>query len=273
MAPLEPWLARCPGCAFLASSLTPGAGTGVAGLDAVRLLNFETLLDRLARTRALDGARLLEVGCAKGWFLDAAQRRGARVHAIEPEEANALEARAKGHAVDAGFFPDDLANRGPYDIVVFNDVFEHLPDPAAAITAVEALLSPGGIAVLNLPSSAGALYRIATLMDRAGSPAALDRLWQKGLPSPHVSYFDARNLELLARRHTRLERVDLFRLATMRREGLRARVKSVNRGLAGEVLLAGAYAFSFLERWLPADIMVMVLAKPATGGPGPAAAR
>lgn len=259
MAARKPWLARCPGCGYLGSTLTPGAGTGIEGLDAVRQMNFETLLDRLERTRPLAGLRLLEVGCAKGWFLDAARRRALRIHAIEPEAANAREAQAKGHAVETGFFPEHLVDRGPYDLIVFNDVFEHLPDPGGALAAVERLLAPGARAVLNLPSSNGALYRIATLMDRLGYAAPLDRLWQKGLPSPHVSYFNARSLERLARRHTRLVPTDTFPLVTVRRAGLRARVKSVNRGVMGEALLAGAWLFSFMAPWLPADIMVMVL--------------
>ena len=265
MAAAKDWLWRCPGCRYLGSTLAAGAGTGIEGLDTVRLMNFETLLDRLETRRPLQGARVLEVGCAKGWFLDAAVRRGARVHAIEPEMANAQEARGRGHDVETGFFPADLVDRGPYDLVVFNDVFEHLPDAGGAIAAVEALLVPGGLAVLNLPSSNGALYRIATLMDRAGYGTPLDRLWQKGLPSPHVSYFDARNLEALAGRHSGLCRADLFALTTVRREGLRQRVKSVNGGLVGEVLLAGAWVFSFVARRLPADIMVLVLARPASG--------
>lgn len=262
---LKDWLQRCPKCRYLCSSLPPGAGTGIEGLEAVRRANFETLLDRIEHHRPLAGARLLEVGCARGLFLAAAARRGALVRGIEPESRNAAVAQAAGFAVDDGFFPQDLADPGPYDLVVFNDVFEHLPHPERALKDVERLLRPGGIAVLNLPTSDGALYRIATLLDRAGVSAPFDRLWQRGLPSPHVSYFNEANLSALACAHTGLRRIDSVRLRSVSRNGLYHRVKSVNGGVKGDVLFAGAWAFSLLAGLLPADIMALIFERPANG--------
>jgi SAM-dependent methyltransferase len=266
---VKDWLMRCPRCGYLASTLPPGAGTGIDGLEAIRRANFETLLDRLAKHRPIAGRRLLEVGCAKGLFLEAATRRGALVHAIEPELENARIARARGRTVEDGFFPQDLADKGPYDVIVFNDVFEHLPEPAQALAAVEALLRPGGIAIINLPTSDGFLYQTASALDRLGFNSSFDRLWQKGLPSPHVSYFNAANLLALARAHTRLEPLDSFRLKSVERKGLYDRVKSVNGGIGGDVLFAGAYAFSFAADFLPSDIMALLLERPVyTGGGG-----
>ncbi len=185
------WLVRCAACGFLASTLAPGAGTGIEGLDALRRANFENVLDRLEQHRKLAGLRLLEVGCSTGLFLEVAARRGADVQGIEPELKNALFSRKKGLRVQSGFFPQDLDDRGRYDIIAFNDVFEHLPDPVESLKAVEQLLRPFGIAILNLPSSDGVLYKTATLLDRVGYGAPLERLWQKGLPSPHVSHAGA----------------------------------------------------------------------------------
>jgi SAM-dependent methyltransferase len=256
------WLQRCPECRYLCSSLPPGAGTGIEGLEAVRRANFETLLDGIARHRPLAGARLLEVGCARGLFLDAARRRGVVVRGIEPERANAQIAQRAGFAVDDGFFPQDLTDKGPYDLVVFNDVFEHLPRPERALQDVEGLLAPGGMAVLNLPTSDGALYKIASVLDRLGLSDPFDRLWQRGLPSPHVSYFNAANLTALALAHTSLRPIGSVRLRSVERSGLYSRVKSVNGGLKGDVLFAGAWAFSFLAGMLPSDIMALLFAKP-----------
>lgn len=262
MAVRKGWLARCTACGFLASNLPAGAGTGIEGLETLRQANFERILDRLAKHRPLAGARVLEVGCAKGLFLEAALRRGAEARGIEPELRNAEFARERGFKVEDGFFPNDLSDPGPYDVIVFNDVFEHLPNPAGMLRTVEALLAPAGIVVLNLPTSDGFLYKTATLLDRLGFGTAFDRLWQKGLPSPHVSYFNARNLGDLARRHTQLMPLDRMRLASVDRNGLYQRVKSVNRGPAGDVLFAGAWAFSYVAELLPSDIMALFLMRP-----------
>lgn len=259
-----PEIARCPGCGYFRSSFAAGSGTGVEGLEALRRENFETILDTLARIRPLDGARLLEVGCAKGWFLEAARNRGMVVTGIEPELANQRIASAKGFEVVHGFFPVAAQGTGPFDVVAFNDVFEHLPDPVAAIRAVSDVLSPGGIAAINIPSSRGVLFRLARLVERAGVSAPWDRLWQRGMPSPHISYFDAVNLVRLAVRHSELRELRAIGLKSMSRDGLRARVKSANPGPTGEVLFAIAWVMSFVVGWLPSDIVLVVLQKTAT---------
>jgi 2-polyprenyl-3-methyl-5-hydroxy-6-metoxy-1,4-benzoquinol methylase len=255
------WLQACPVCGFLSSSLTAGSGTGIDGLDQLRRDNFEVLLDRLQRLRPLAGVSLLEVGCAKGWFLEAASKRGARVHGIEPEDANVAIARASGLTVEAGFFPADLRDRGPYDMIVFNDVFEHLPEPAVAIGDVAALLAPGGLALLNLPSSNGTFYRLARLLSVLGIHGPFERLWQKGFPSPHVSYFNPANLAALVERYSDLGAVDRFALGTVSRAGLRERIASSHKGVAGHVMFAAIWPLSFVLPLLPADIQVGVFRK------------
>lgn len=253
------WTWRCPDCHFMASNLAAGGGTGVAGLEALRRQNYETILDRLAVQRPLRGLRLLEVGSAWGWFLQAAEARGMIARGIEPEAANVHLATQEHLAVDHGLFPQDLTDRGPYDLIVFNDVFEHLPNPVAMLAVTEVLLASDGMVVINLPSSRGVMFRVARLLDRGGVHGPHERLWQRGFESPHVSYFAPRNLELLATRHTALTVTDQFALPAVSRRGLRARVRASHRGPVGLGLLATVWLASFLLRWLPSDIEVMVL--------------
>jgi len=252
------WLDACRNCGFLASTLVPGAGTGIDGLEDLRRSNFERLLDALEPLRPLAGARLLEVGCAKGWFLTTAARRGAIVRGIEPELSNAEIARSTGLTVESGFFPADLRDHGPYDIIVFNDVFEHLPHPGAAIEDVEALLSPGGLVVINAPSSSGTLYAIASFLAAFGIHGPFERLWQKGFPSPHLSYFDPASLKQLVQRHSGLKAAAQFPLVTVTRRGLAARIASSHPGVAGKGMLVAIWGLSFVLPLLPADIQVAV---------------
>src|SRR6185312_306749 len=243
--PLKPWLSRCEDCRFEFSHLTEGGGATIEGLETLRRVNFELLLDRLERRLPLAGVRALEVGPADGWFLEAAARRGVKISGIEPDPALAEDARARGLSVETGFFPDDLKDQGPYGLIVFNDVLEHVPNPGAALRRTAALLAPGGLAAINLPSSGGALYRAAKLMDRLGYEAPLIRLWQKGLPSPHLSLFNARNLRRLAE-DSGFEHVDTFALRTLAREGLRERIATTHGGVAGALLFAGIWLLSFV---------------------------
>ena len=164
------WQFRCPKCDLYHSTLVPGPGTGIEGLEDLRRANFELMLDRAEKARSLSGLRLLEVGSAKGWFLEAATRRGMVAHGLEPEEANVRIARSNGLSAESGFFPADLQDHGPYDVIAFNDVFEHLPSPVLAIRRVEELLSVDGTVVINLPSSEGALFGSPHCLRRWGSP-------------------------------------------------------------------------------------------------------
>src|ERR1043165_3751501 len=170
------WLYHCSRCRFLISTLTPAQGTGVAGLEQLRRHNFEVMLDRIEQIQPLRGTRMLEVGSAWGWFLEAAQRRHAKIRGIEPEGANAEVSKRRGFDVETGFFPESLKDRNLYHIIVFNDVFEHIPNPSAVLKEVEKLLNPSGMVVFNLPSSDGILFKIATMLDVFGAGSWLERM-------------------------------------------------------------------------------------------------
>lgn len=255
------WLYRCKTCGFFASTLRPAEGTGVAGLEELRRHNFEIMLDRLEEMSPLTGIRILEVGSAWGWFLEAAQRRGAKVQGIEPEEANAELTRQRGFDVETGFFPANLRNNGPYDAIIFNDVFEHLPNPSRMIGEAEKLLNPSGMVVLNLPSSDGILFKIATLFDTCGSHDWLERLWQKDFPSPHVSYFNPDNLKLLVENHTNLTCIMIFSLNSVARDGLASRIGSSHKKLSRIIAFISVWLLSFILPILPSDIHVAVFYK------------
>src|SRR4051812_15992521 len=88
------WLLRCRTCGFRRSTLAMAIGDDrtagaidedlrAAGLERLRRNNFERLLDRLCRQIEPHGANLLDIGCAHGWFLEAAARRGFRVAGVQ----------------------------------------------------------------------------------------------------------------------------------------------------------------------------------------------
>jgi SAM-dependent methyltransferase len=204
---------------------------------------------------------VLEVGSAWGWFLEAAERRGAKVRGIEPEIENAELSRQRGFDIESGFFPADLQNRVPYDMIVFNDTFEHIPNPSLLVAEIQKLLATGGLMVLNLPSSDGALFRIAIILDALGWHSWLNRLWQKGCPSPHVSYFNPSNLRGLVEHRSDLKLVTMFPLHSVSRDGLMARIRRSHRGARGLMAFLGVWALSFILPILPSDIQVAVFRK------------
>ncbi|MYM37219.1 methyltransferase domain-containing protein [Duganella sp. FT94W] len=269
---LAPWHAICPVCRYESAALAPTINDAQAherlneadreaGLRAIRAENFRAIADA-ARAHARPGARtLLDVGCAHGWFLEQAGRHF-EVLGMEPDQAVAARTGARGLAVRCGYFPDALRLDELFDVIVFNDVIEHIPDIGGALAACHARLRDDGLLVLNLPNSGGLFYRLAKLLTHCGWRQPFERLWQKGLPSPHVHYFNSANLTALLRRHG--FRLQLRReLPAVRASGLLARLRCT--GDSGALVQYASYAAVLcmlpLLRLFPSDIVVCLFRK------------
>ncbi|WP_161809616.1 class I SAM-dependent methyltransferase [Stenotrophomonas terrae] len=232
------------------------------GLNDLRKRNFATLESDLARrvTAAEEGrARMLDVGCAHGWFLEASHA-DFDVIGIEPDVRVADAAAARGLAIRSGFFPEALEADERFDVIVFNDVLEHIPDIGAALRACVERLQPGGWVVVNSPARTGVLYQLSVLMARLGLPASFDRMWQKGFPSPHVHYLDDVSIQAIAA-HAGLTVADVSTLPSLSTRGLYARIRADRNvsfakaaGVASVLTLA-----SPALKMLPADIKVWML--------------
>jgi SAM-dependent methyltransferase len=100
----------------------------------------------------LDGKFLVEIACNDGTLLT---RFGCRALGVEPAGGPAAAARAKGLRVVHEPFGLETARRivadhGPADVVVANNVAAHVADLHDFFAGVEHLLAPGGVAVLEV---------------------------------------------------------------------------------------------------------------------------
>ena len=267
------WLSRCGVCGVLSSSLqvaipAQAAEAGIdeaareTGLATLRRHNNARLLEVLKRL-APGGGRLLDVGCGPGFLLAQAKAAGFAAEGLEPD-ANVVEAaRRHGAQVRHGYFPDQLAPGETFDVIVFNDVLEHIPSLRAALAAAARHLAPGGVLCLNCPDRRGLFYRVADLLDRLGLGGPYGRLWQRGLPSPHVWYFTPDLLDRATERHG-FEPAARARLASVELEGLWSRIRLDRKAsLAGSL---AAYAFTVgvypLQAALPSDATACFYRKP-----------
>jgi SAM-dependent methyltransferase len=267
-----PWHATCPSCAYESGALQGAINEqhGASqldeharelGLKALRLENFKLIVEHARRYAGRGATRLLDVGSAHGWFLEAA--RGAfDVLGVEPDAVIGGQAAARGLPVRAGYFPDALDGDERFDVIVFNDVIEHIPDIEGALAACQQRLNPGGILILNLPSSRGFFYRLSKLFASAGLDGPFERMWQKGLPSPHVHYFNPANLALLVGPRG-FELVHSGELPALRAKGLLERLRCVGNRSALALYfqyLAILCAMPVL-RAFPSDIILCIFRK------------
>jgi 2-polyprenyl-6-hydroxyphenyl methylase/3-demethylubiquinone-9 3-methyltransferase len=105
-------------------------------------------IDRLA---ALEGKRVVDVGCGGGILAEAMAGRGARVTGIDLS-AKPLRV-AQLHALESGIDVDyreasaevlAAESPGSFDVVTCMEMLEHVPDPASSVRACGALAKPGG---------------------------------------------------------------------------------------------------------------------------------
>jgi len=121
------------------------------------------------------GGRLLELGCAYGFFLAAAKPHF-DVTGVELAADAAAHARGQGLNVITGAADEAmLAELAPFDVIVLLDVIEHLPDPAGTLALCERHLNPGGIIVIATGDFGALPARLAAARWRLMTPP--QHLW------------------------------------------------------------------------------------------------
>ena len=117
------------------------------GAEPVLRREFRQTVDLIRSLRP--GGRLLELGCAYGFFLSEAAPHY-DVTGIELAAEAAEQARSRGLRVITGVADEaTLATLGQFDVIVLLDVIEHLPQPRDTLALCERHLNPGGIIVIT----------------------------------------------------------------------------------------------------------------------------
>ncbi len=102
--------------------------------------------------RFIQPGNLLDIGCAAGFFLDEANRRGWSVQGLDVSgfAVNYVTDRF-GFDARQGSILDLDYPENHYDLITMWDVIEHVPDPMSQIEKVASLLRPGGVFALATP--------------------------------------------------------------------------------------------------------------------------
>jgi SAM-dependent methyltransferase len=104
--------------------------------------------------RHVPSGRLLDVGCAHGFFMAEARALGFEATGVEAHPDMAAFARqALGFPVVEGRWSEVTPPPGPFDVITFNDALEYMPDPVGALERAARLLSPRGIVFVKTPNA------------------------------------------------------------------------------------------------------------------------
>lgn len=168
----------------------------------------------LAVMAALVGERkrVLDVGCAGGYFAKLLSRRGCEVIGIDAnpeavERAHRFCVSAYAGDLDRAHLRDILPAALRFDVVVFGDVLEHLRDPMRLLEEARSLLTEEGYVVASIPNVAHGAVRLSLLS------GAFDYQRLGILDDTHLRFFTAKTVEELflsaGFRLTRVERTKL----------------------------------------------------------------
>jgi len=136
--------------------------------------------------RSVGVGSLLDVGCAAGFLVDEARRRGWTAQGVDLSEDMTAWGRSHLDApVQTLPFSDLDLPPSSLDAVTMRDYIEHSKDPLADVTKARTLLRPGGVLALSTGDIGSFIARVSGAR------------WHLLTPRHHLFYFDRKMLRLL----------------------------------------------------------------------------
>lgn len=124
--------------------------------QVLQIEKFDILLKRMCGTRIKKNARILDVGCANGIWLDEIYNMGWKnitgVDLYIPEEKMRHK---KWRFVSGEIF--DLYHE-KYDFISLNHSFEHMENPLSVLKKINDLLTDNGLCMISIPLVGGDAY-------------------------------------------------------------------------------------------------------------------
>ncbi|MBI4160712.1 MAG: class I SAM-dependent methyltransferase [Candidatus Yanofskybacteria bacterium] len=158
--------------------------------------------------------RLLDVGCALGFFLETAQHKGWDVRGIDISQyAIAAAKKRLGNNVFCGILQEGIFPDNYFDVITYWDCIEHVPDPDLQIRLSAKILKKKGILLLMTPDAGSVVAKLAG-----------DK-WMGYKDREHLFYFSRTGLKILLERNG-------FRLVAMHSAGKHVTLDLFTRRLA-----------------------------------------
>lgn len=165
-----------------------GISAGTEGAPALmKKATFAVRLNKLPPF--IHAGKVLDIGCASGFFLEVARDAGWDVYGVELSDfAAALAQKKFGDRIFAGTLEDAKYPDSSFDLVTLSDLLEHVPVLDAFIKQVKRILKSGGHLMIVTPNVAGLSARI------------MGKHWIH-YKTEHLYYFSPRTLRQLFERH------------------------------------------------------------------------
>lgn len=144
------------------------------------------------------GARLLDIGCGRGYLLRLAQAHGFEVYGLDSSRRQ-IEGLAPifGQRVARVVVGEEQIPWQGFDVITVSHVLEHLAEPGAVLNEVRGLLDRDGILFIAVPDIDSVQFKL------------FGKRWDVVNPLAHLQYFNEASLTRLLEQcgFTKLERV------------------------------------------------------------------
>lgn len=129
---------------------------------------------------------ILDVGAGAGLLLSQAKTRGWNVFGVELSDFGPEYAKEKfGIKINQGTLLDNKFEGSFFDVVIFQDTIEHVPNPAELLNEINRILRPGGLIIISTPNFNSIGRRV------------LGRAWALISPAEHLCLFTPHTLKVI----------------------------------------------------------------------------
>jgi SAM-dependent methyltransferase len=172
-------------CVDTKDLVQPAASADTTGARARR---WWVGIDNQGQYLVRSGEKMLDVGRGSGLSLLEANALGAQAYGVEADPNVQRIATKLGLHIHIGSLHDSPFPDVRFDLIVLNQVIEHIPEPDAALIRLKATLKPGGRIVLVFPNRRSVWCRL------------FGRKWINWHIPYHLHHFDATGFTSMADR-------------------------------------------------------------------------
>jgi len=150
-------------------------------------INRKTFKERIKKISRLIKKKqdLLDLGCALGDCLLEAKSLGwKKIEGIDPSRYAASFARKRGLSIKCGTLESLKLKKNKYNVVLCQDVAEHLQNPVGSLKLISKILKPNGLLYIITPNVSGNWSKV------------LKSFWYHYKPEEHISYFSPETISL-----------------------------------------------------------------------------
>lgn len=198
---------RCESCSFLFARYLPSQGfLSQVYEEVIRIMdcragseNPESRSHRLRylavllETAAAQGRRpltALDFGAGIGVTLRLLDACGLEAWGVDPSQSRAAHAATAGIRVVSSI--EEVGAEKSFDLLICDNVLEHLPDPVGALKALGGMVVEGGLAYVSVPDYGPS--RVESQSTALAIGRAIDMTLN---PWEHLNYFDLPHLDRL----------------------------------------------------------------------------